>query len=62
LQVALILDTLKPEVLIASTVRHSPSTLALPKYVSPSSNVPTPQTGARSLYFCPILHKASEDR
>jgi ABC-type Fe3+-citrate transport system substrate-binding protein len=62
LQVALIIDTLKPGLIIASTVRHSPSALALPKYVCPSSNMLSPQTASQSLYFNPILHKASEDR
>jgi hypothetical protein len=62
LQVAPIIDTLKPEVIIASTVRHSPSTLAFPEYIYLPANAATPRTGARSLYFCPILHKASKNR
>ena len=62
MQVALIIDTLKPEVFIASTVRHSPSALALPRCICSSSNMLSPQTSPQSLYFNPILHKASEDR
>jgi len=62
LQVALIIDTLKPEFFVASTVRHSPSTLAFPEYIYLTANTATPRTGTRSLYFCPILHGASKNR
>ena len=62
MQVALIIDTLKPGFVIASTIRHSCSALALPEYMYPSSNMLSPQTSPQSSYFNPILHKASEDR
>ncbi len=61
MQVALIIDTLKPEFVIASTVRHSFSALALPEYMYPSSNMLGPQTGAESSSSCPVLHKVSEN-
>jgi len=60
LQVAPIIDTLKPESTIASTVRHSFS--ALPEYTSPSFNTLTPQATSQPSYFCPLLHKASKGR
>lgn len=59
MQVALIIDTLKPEFVIASTVRHSCS--ALPEYMYPYSNMLSPQTGAQSSSSCPVLPKVSEN-
>jgi hypothetical protein len=59
LQVALIIDTLKPELIIASTVRHSFS--ALVEYTYPSSYISSPQTGAKSTFYYPALHKVSEN-
>lgn len=59
MQVAPIIDTLKPELIIASTVRHS--FLALPEYMYSSANMLSPQTGVQSLSSCPALHKASEN-
>jgi phosphoketolase len=58
LQVALIIDTLKPEFIIAATVRHSFSALALPKNISTSSNTLTSQTNSQLLYSCLPGHKA----
>jgi hypothetical protein len=60
LQVAPIIDTLKPESIIASTIRHSFS--ALPEYISPSSNTLAPQASLQPSYFCPPLRKASKGR
>jgi len=59
LQVALIIDTLKPEFVVASTVRHS--FLALPEYIYPSANMLSPQTGVQSRSSCPVLCKVSEN-
>ena len=59
MQVALIIDTLKPELIIASTVRHSLSVLAEDTY--PSSHISSPQTGTQSTFYYPVLHKVSEN-
>ena len=59
MQVALIIDTLKPGFIVASTVRHS--FLALLEYI-PSSNTLAPQASSQPLYFRPLLRKASKNR
>jgi len=61
LQVALIIDTLKPEFIIASTVRHSFSALVFPKNISPSSNTLTSQTNSQLLYSCLPGRRATGD-
>jgi len=59
LQVALIIDTLKPKLIIASTVGHT--FLALPEYMYSSASMLSPQTGAQSTFYYPALHKVSEN-
>ena len=59
MQVALIIDTLEAEFIIASIVRHSFS--ALPEH-TPSSNMLAPQVSSQPLYFLPFLRKAGKDR
>jgi hypothetical protein len=59
LQVALIIDTLEAEFIIASLVTHSLS--ALLKY-TPSSNMLAPRVSSQPLYFRPFLRKAGKDR
>ena len=59
MQVALIIDTLEAEFIIASIVTHSFS--ALLKY-APSSNTLAPQVSSQPLYFRPFLSKAGKDR